>query len=138
MPSVSLYPVRMGAVLLGFFGLLALVLASVGLYGVIAYSVSRRDREIGLRMAMGASPRDVVRLVVGGGMTLVAVGMAVGLVLAASGSRVLEGVLYGTSALDPLAFGGAALVLVAVALLANVLPAVRAARLDPLAALRQD
>jgi len=136
--AVSLYPVRMGATLLGVFGVLALVLASVGLYGVIAYSVGRRDREIGLRIAMGARPRDVVGLVLRGGMTVVAAGMVAGLALAAGLSRFLSGVLYGTSAVDPLAFGAAALALLAVALLANYLPAARASRLDPLVALRQE
>jgi predicted permease len=136
--AVSLYPVRMGATLLGVFGVLALVLASVGLYGVIAYSVGRRDREIGLRIAMGARPRDVVGLVLRGGMAVVAAGMVAGLALAAGLSRFLSGVLYGTSAVDPLAFGAAALALLAVALLANYLPAARASRLDPLVALRQE
>lgn len=136
--AVSLYPVRMGAGLLGVFGLLALVLASVGLYGVIAYSVARRDHEIGVRVAMGARPGDVVRLVLRGGMGVVAAGMAVGLAVAAGLSRFLSGVLYGTSAVDPLAYGIAALALLAVAFVANYLPAARAARLDPLVALRQE
>ncbi len=136
--EVSLYPVRAGAAMLGVFGLLALVLASVGLYGVIAYSVARRDREIGVRVAMGARPGDVVWLVVRGGMGLVAAGVAVGLGLAAGAGQFLSGVLYGTSAVDPLAFAGAVVVLTGVALAANFVPAARAARLDPLTALRQE
>lgn len=136
--SVSLYPVRAGAFLIGVFGALALLLASVGLYGVIAYSVSRRGREIGLRMALGARPADVLLQVVRQGMVLVAVGVAAGALVAAAGSRVLSGVLYGISAVDPIAFAGAALVLALVALAANYVPAARAARLDPLAALREE
>jgi ABC-type antimicrobial peptide transport system permease subunit len=128
----------MGASLLGVFGLLALALASVGLYGVIAFSVARRDREIGVRVAMGARPGDVLRLVLRGGMALVAAGIVAGLAAAAGLSRFLSGVLYGTSSVDPVAYGAAAAALLAVAFAANYLPARRAARLDPLAALRQE
>lgn len=138
MMGVSLYPVRMGATLLGLFGVLALVLASLGLYGVIAYSVSCRSREIGVRIAMGARPRDVLGLVLRGGMGLVALGVMAGVALAAGGSRFLTAVLYGVSALDPVAYGAAVLVLFGVALAANVIPAIRATRIDPLLALRQD
>lgn len=136
--GVTLYPARMGAALLGIFGLLALALASVGLYGVIAYSVSRRRREVGVRLALGARREAVVGMVVGSGMTLVGAGVAIGLALAAAASRLLQALLYGVSALDPLAFGGAVGVLAAVSLAANYLPAARAARTDPVAVLKED
>lgn len=136
--GITLYPVRAGATLLGVFGLLALALSSLGLYGVMAYAVARRRREMGVRYALGARPADVVGLVVRGGMKLTAVGMVLGLALAALAGRLLSGLLYGTSALDPLAFGGAALVLALVALAANLVPASRAARADPVAVLREE
>ncbi|MEM7587486.1 MAG: ABC transporter permease [Acidobacteriota bacterium] len=135
--DLSLYPVKMGAFLLGTFGVLALLLASLGLYGVIAYSVSSREREFGIRVAIGARPIDIVSRVLSSGMTLVLVGLVVGLAVAAGTSRFLSGLLYGLDAIDPIAFGGAAVTLVTVALLANYLPAARAARRDPLTALRQ-
>lgn len=136
--GISLYPVRMGATLLGAFGALALALSSLGLYGVIAYSVARRRREMGVRFALGARPREVVGLVIRDGMALVGTGLALGLVLAALAARLLSGVLYGTSALDPVAYGAATAVLVAIALIANGLPAARAAQVDPVTALRQE
>lgn len=136
--GVSLYPVRMGASLIGAFGLLALGLATLGLYGVIAYAVGRRRREMGVRFALGARRWEVIGLVLRGGMGLVAVGVFVGLSLAAGAARLLSGLLYGTSPLDPVAFGGAVAVLAVVALLANYVPAVRAARVDPVIALREE
>jgi len=134
--QVSLLPVTLGAKMLAGFGLLATTLAAVGLYGVIAYSVSRRVREIGIRIALGADRGGVVRLVVRRGMVLAATGVALGLVAAAALSGLLSSFLYGISALDPLAFGGAAATLLAVAFVANYIPARRASRIDPLAALR--
>jgi predicted permease len=136
--GISLYPVRMGATLLGAFGVLALALSSLGLYGVIAYSVARRRREMGVRFALGARPKEVVGLVLRDGMALVATGLGVGLVLAALAARLLTGVLYGTSALDPVAYGLATAVLVVIALAANAVPAARAAKVDPVTALRQE
>jgi ABC-type antimicrobial peptide transport system permease subunit len=136
--DISLYPVRMGATLLGAFGLLALGLASVGLYGVIAYAVARRHREMGVRLALGARPQAVVRLVVSRGMRLVAVGVVAGLLLAALASSALRGVLHGVSALDPLAFAVAAAVLLLAGWAANTVPARRAARVDPAAVLRSE
>lgn len=136
--DVTLYPVRMGATLLGAFSLLALALTSLGLYGVIAYAVSRRRREMGIRFALGARPREVTTLVLRDGMLLVAVGTVIGLALAAGAGRLLSGLLYGTSALDPVALGGAVAVLTAIAFTANYLPAARAARVDPVEVLKEE
>jgi len=136
--ALKLAPVRMGATLLGIFGLLALALAAVGLYGVIAYSVSRRTHEIGIRMALGARTTEVMKLVVRQGMALAVIGVMVGLLLAVAMSRVLATFLYGVSAVDILAFSAAAFLLLAVAFLANYLPARRAARVDPMEALRYE
>jgi predicted permease len=131
-------PTRIGAALLGAFGALALLLAAVGLYGVIAYSVTLRTREMGVRMALGARPGDVLRLVLGQAGRLAAVGIGAGAVLAALMARVLGTLLYGVSALDPLAYAIAAAMLLAVAILASVVPALTAARVDPLRALRNE
>jgi ABC-type antimicrobial peptide transport system permease subunit len=119
-------------------GALALLLAAVGLYGVIAYSVGMRTREIGVRMALGARPRDVTRLVMRQGARLALVGIGAGTLLAALVGRVLGSLLYGVSALDPLAYGVAATILMAVAALASLVPALSAARVDPLRALRSE
>jgi putative ABC transport system permease protein len=131
-------PTRIGALLLGAFGVLALVLAAVGLYGVIAYSVTMRTRELGVRMALGARPADILRLVLGQGARLAAVGIGAGAVLAALVARVLGALLYGVSALDPVAYAVAATILLAVAALATLVPALGASRVDPLRALRAD
>jgi macrolide transport system ATP-binding/permease protein len=136
--SVVLFPARMGAALLAAFGLLGLILASLGLYGVVAASVARRTREIGIRMAIGAQKRDVLRLVVNEGMVLTGIGLAIGLGLALAAAQVLRGLLYGIAPTDPLTFLGVALLLGTVALLANLIPARRAAEVDPLVALRYD
>jgi predicted permease len=136
--SSSLFPARMGAVLLGAFGLLALLLAAVGLYGVMSYSVSRRTREIGVRMALGAQTTDVLRLVLREGMTLVVIGIAGGLVAASAVSRLLQSFLYGISPMDGATFATIPVILAAVALLASYLPARRAAKVDPMIALRYE
>jgi ABC-type antimicrobial peptide transport system permease subunit len=128
----------MGAVLIGVFGLLALLLASVGLYGVMSYAVSQRTREIGVRMALGARARDVLRLVVKEAMTMVVIGMAIGLGLAAALSRLISSFLFGVGAMDALTFAAIPILLATVALLASYLPARRAAKVDPLIALRCD
>jgi macrolide transport system ATP-binding/permease protein len=135
---VTLAPTRAGATLLGAFGGLALLLAAVGLYGVVAYSVAQRTREVGIRMALGAEMNDVLGLVLGRGMRLAAAGIGIGVLAAAAVSRVLSSMLYGVSAIDPLAFGGACAVLLCVALAANLVPARRAARVDPMVALRYE
>jgi predicted permease len=132
----SLWPAKMAAILLGVFGGLALALASGGLYGVMAYSVSRRQREIGLRMALGAAAVDVRRLVLREGMTLVGIGLAIGLAGALAVSRIVATLLYGVSPTDVVTFGSVSLLLAAVALVASYLPAVRASRVDPIQALR--
>ena len=136
--NTSLFPARMGAVLLGAFGLLALLLASVGLYGVMAYSVSRRTREIGIRMALGARGGDVLRLVLRESMALVAVGVALGLLAALAATRTLAGFLYGINPADPAAFIAIAILLAVVGLAASLIPARRAAKVDPLVAFRYD
>ncbi|MCH9647122.1 MAG: ABC transporter permease [Deltaproteobacteria bacterium] len=136
--AIMLFPARVGAVLLAAFGLLGLVLASVGLYGVVAYSVARRTREVGIRMAIGAHRRDVLRLVVREGMTLVVFGLALGLALAVAAGRLLGRWLYGIEPTDLLTFTAVPLLLLGVALVANLVPARRATRIDPMVALRHD
>ena len=136
--ATTLAPTRIGAALLGAFGSLALLLAAVGLYGVIAYSVSRRTREMGVRTALGAERGDLVRLVLSHGTRLALLGVGLGAVLAALVGRVFGALLYGVSPLDPPAYGLAAVVLLAVSAAANLLPALSAARVDPMRALRSE
>jgi putative ABC transport system permease protein len=128
---------RIGVVLLSVFGLLALGLASIGLYGIMAYSVNQRKREIGLRMALGAAQTSVLKLILKQGMSLVFTGVLLGLAVALLMSRALSRLLYGMSGNDPVSVGGAAAILLAVALLACYLPARRASCVDPLVALRE-
>ncbi|HEY7510570.1 MAG TPA: ABC transporter permease [Vicinamibacteria bacterium] len=136
--ATTVAPTRIGAALLGAFGALALLLAAVGLYGVVAYSVTTRTREIGVRMALGSRPGEVLRLVLAQAGRLSLAGIGVGAVLAALVGRVLDALLYGVSALDPAAYAMAAVVLLSVVLLASLGPALAAARVDPLRALRTD
>jgi predicted permease len=136
--ALALFPVRFGAAMLIGAGVIALLLVSIGLYGVIAYSVAQRAKEIGVRMALGAASADVLSMVLRRGLGLVAIGAGIGGVVAALLSQALRSVLYGVGALDPLAFGAAFMILLVVAGLANWLPARRAARLDPVQALRAD
>jgi predicted permease len=131
----SLWAPRLGAVLLAVLGGLALVLASIGLYGVMAYNVSQRNQEIGLRMALGAAQGDVVSMVLKQAMVLVGLGTALGLLLSFGVSNVVAAILYG-SARDPLTFIAVPLTLLMVALAASLIPALRASRVDPLTALR--
>jgi putative ABC transport system permease protein len=136
--AFSFWPMRMGAQLVGAFGLVGLLLASVGLYGVMSYAVAARTREIGVRMALGAERRDVLRLIVGQGLALTLFGVGAGLALAFVVTRVLQRFLFGVGATDPLTFLGVALLLTLVALLACWLPARRATKVDPLVALRHE
>jgi macrolide transport system ATP-binding/permease protein len=133
----SLYTSRLAATLLTMFGLLALLLAGVGLYGVMAYTVNRRRHEIGIRLALGAQGHQVRRLVMVEGTTVVMVGLVVGLGAALAGTRLVEGFLFGVKPNDPVAFAIAALLLALVALLGTYLPARYASRTDPLLAIRQ-
>jgi predicted permease len=136
--GIALLPARLSGVVLGIFGLLGLVMAAIGMYGVMAYSVSQRTREIGIRMAIGAATGDVVKLVMRQGLTLVLIGAGIGLAGAFAVSRVIAGVLYGSGANDPVTFVAVPLMLIGVAVLATWMPARRAAATDPLAALRQE
>ncbi len=136
--GIALLPARLGGAVLGLFGVLGLVLAAVGIYGVMAYSVAQRTREIGIRVALGASAGRVLELVVGEGMRLALIGTVLGLAGAAAAARLVRGLLYNVSALDPVAFAGVPLLLVGVAALAVYLPARRAARVEPMRALKVD
>jgi predicted permease len=136
--SLMLTPPRLAAAMLGLFGSLAVLLASLGLYGVVAYSTARRTREIGVRVALGADHRQVVWLVVREGMLLVGVGLAIGFVLTAAATRPLAAYLYGLGAFDPLTFISVSAILAGTALVANYLPARRATKVDPMIALRSE
>jgi putative ABC transport system permease protein len=120
------------------FGFVALFLASIGLYAVMSFSVSRRTREVGIRMALGAQGSDVVRMIFGQGLLQLVVGMTVGLAMALGISRLMSVILFQVQPRDPVVFGGVAVVLTAVGLLACFIPASRATRVDPLVALRSD
>jgi predicted permease len=127
---------RLAAGLLGVFGAVAMLLAAVGIYGVVSYFVAGRTREFGLRMALGARPSNVARLALRGGMTPVWIGMAIGLGASLAATRLLASFLYGVSASDPITYAAAAVLLGAVALLASFIPARRATKVDPMVALR--
>lgn len=129
--ATTLLPVRIGTSLLG------VLLAAIGLYGLMAYWVSRRVREVGIRMALGAEKRRILFMVIGQGMRLVAIGAALGLGISIMGGRLLSAVLY-VDPFDIVAFAAAAVVLVVVALVANGIPAWRAASVNPIVSLRQD
>ena len=124
--------------LLALFAGVALALAMVGVFGVMSYFVTQRTREIGIRIALGASRAEVMRLVIRQGLMLTAAGVALGLAAGAVGSQVIRNLLFGVSALDPIAFGGAALLFAVVSFAASYLPARRATRVDPMIALRAE
>jgi predicted permease len=136
--QATLLPARVGAMLAAGFGALGTLLAAIGLYGVIAFSVSRRTREIGIRMALGAKPDGVLRLILRQGLMLAAIGVAVGGLLAVGAGQAISAVLYGITPFDPVAWGLAVAALFAAAGLANLIPARRAMRIDPMQALRTE
>jgi predicted permease len=136
--ALSLFRARWQATLLGAFSLLAIALAAIGLYGVVAYMTAQRTREIGIRMALGAQRADVKWLVLGRGLQLAAMGVLFGLLLSAGATQLLRRFLFGVSPLDPLAFAAAALAWILISMLASYLPARRAAHIDPVVALRYE
>ena len=136
--AATMAPTRIGAMAVGAFGSLALVLAAIGLYGVVTQSVNRRTREIGIRLAIGARRGQVVRMILFQGGRLALAGVCVGLLGAALVGRVLESLLYGTSTYDPIAYAAAAGLLIIVALLANLKPALVASSVDPVRALQNE
>jgi putative ABC transport system permease protein len=136
--AVTLWRARLAAWLLGLFAALAVVLAAAGLYGVLSYSVSQRTQELGLRIALGATPGQVLRLVIGEGMRVVSVGLVLGSATSIALSGFVASQLYSVKASDPLTYAGVALLLIAVALLACFIPARRAAKVDPIVALRTE
>ncbi len=134
--GISLFLQRMAATLLSIFGLLALSLAAIGLYGVMAYAVSQRTRELGIRISIGAERRDIFKLIVGEGLAISVVGSLAGLVTALAVTRLTANLLYGVSASDPVTFIVIVLLLLCVTLLACYFPARRATKVDPMTALR--
>ena len=134
--ATSLWAPRMGAWLLTIFGALALLLSAIGLYGVMAYSVTQRTREIGLRMALGAETRQVQRMIIRQGLLLAAIGIALGSAAAYGLSRVVVGLLFGIAGADPVTFALTPMVLLAVGCIATAIPAWKASRVDPIEALR--
>ena len=136
--SATMWPARVGAFLASVFGLLALLMTAVGLFGVIAYAVSQRTRELGIRIAFGAPRSAIVGLVLGQVLKLVLMGLALGLAAAAVSSRILTNFLFGLSPWDPGAFSAGALVLLVVALLATYVPIRKATRVDPMVVLRYE
>ena len=135
---LSLFPARIAATILGGFGVLALILTAIGIYGVTSYTVAQRTREIGIRMALGADRAGVARMVVGQGMKLAAIGLAIGVVFALMLTRFMSGLLFGVSPSDPITYAIIPAILGGVALGACLAPARRATSVDPTVALRRD
>ena len=136
--GIMLFPARLGTLLTSLFAVVALALATIGLYGIVSYAVARRSREVGIRMSLGAEPGRVVREIVWEGMALALVGALAGMALALVGAQVLRSLLFGVSAFDPVTFGAVPIVLLAIALGAAYLPARRASRVDPVRALKAE
>jgi putative ABC transport system permease protein len=136
--ATTVLPTRIGAIVLGAFGILALGLAAIGLYGVVAYAVSRRTREIGIRIALGAPRVAVLRLLVSRGVAVAFAGLALGGLVGAAVGRLLTALLYGVSAFDAIAFMIAASLLLAITSVANLVPTLTALRIDPVRALRSE
>ena len=134
----SVAPQRLNMLLLGIFGGLALVLAAVGLYGVISYSVSQRTREIGIRVALGASHKSVLRLVVGQGVILSVIGVVIGIVVSFFLTKLMTSLLFGVSPTDPITFGAISALLIGVSVVSSLIPALRAIKVDPMIALRYE
>jgi ABC-type antimicrobial peptide transport system permease subunit len=136
--SASLGSRRFNLILIGFFGITALLLATAGVFGVMAYSVSRRTREFGVRIALGATSGNVLRMVLGQGLRTIVVGVVIGIAGSFALTKTVSSLLFGVTATDPVTFGGVTLLLVAVALLACYIPARRATKVDPMVALRSE
>jgi putative ABC transport system permease protein len=136
--ALGLIPQRIAAAVAGTLGIVGLALAAIGIYGVTSYAVSRRTREIGIRVALGADQQDVLRLVLRQGAVLAGTGILIGLVLAGAGSQVIKSLLFGVGGLDPLTFVAASLLFATIALAATWIPARRALTIDPMRALRNE
>jgi ABC-type antimicrobial peptide transport system permease subunit len=136
--GLSLFTARVAAGLLGAFGLVALLLAAIGIYGVTSYSVAQRTREIGIRLALGAGRNDVIAMIVRHSMTLAGIGITIGLLGAFGVTRLMSAVLYGVSATDPLTYVSVVLLLAGIVFIAGYLPARRASTVDPMRALRYE
>src|SRR5262249_43156730 len=136
--SESIAPQRLNATLIGLFAALALAIATVGVAGVLSFSVSQRTNEMGIRMALGAEPKSILRMILGEGSAMAAIGLLIGGVASAPLTRVLSGQLFEVEPIDPLTMFGAAVLLLLVALAAAFIPARRATRVDPMVALRSE